>query len=170
MISENKIHYAKSSIRKWEGEKTRVKINSDIVGTKDNSIHKLQWKMTQELRELPNGLDEDIDWKGYEQMRELWKEFRKEHGHKVKLWIGKLHHRATKFTPGKAQATDRVPYAVCLLVLHRTTGTLQQIVHWEEWHNSYEFHSIEGAEYNRVWDWRNPRTSTVGSRTRKVEL
>jgi hypothetical protein len=172
MITENKIHYAKSSIRNYQGETPRLQVNMDVVGTTNNKIHKLQWKMTQERRELWNGLTdaEDDGWSTYTQAEELWRDLRKEHGHSIKLWLGKLHERA-RFVPGKVQTNTRIPYAVSLLVLHRQTQQLIQYVFWDDWHSIQEFHDIEGADYNRIWDFRNPLSTKANTpATKRIEL
>lgn len=173
MITENKIHYVKSSIRNYQGEKPRLQINMDVVGTSNNKIHKLQWKMTQEKRELWNGLQgaEDDGWSTYNTVEQCWNDIRKERGHGVKLWLGKLHQRAARFIPGKVQTNTRIPFAVCLLVLNRKSGRLTQTIWWDDWNTTQEFHDIERSDYNRIWDFRNPLSSkTSTSATKRIEL
>ena len=170
MITEDKIHYAKSSIRKWAGETPRLKINLDVVGATTNKIFKLQWKMTQELRELRNGLSADAHWSTYDAVEQLWKDIRKDHGQGVKLWVGKLHERR-RFTPGKTQNNTRIEFAVSLLVLERNNGKLTQYIWWDDWQHEQLFHDIEGGDYNRVWDYRNPLSSKVsGTNSTRIDL
>lgn len=142
----------------------------DVIGISNNRVNKLQWKMTQELRELWNSLEEDSAWNAYQTVDDYWREVRKTHGHGVKLWVGKLHQRG-KFIPGKVQNNSRVPYAVSLLILHRKSQKLSQFIWWEDWQHEQEFHDIQGKDYNRIWDWRNPLSTKIGTtNTVRIEL
>jgi len=170
MIDRTKIHYVKSSIREFYNETPRLKINMDVVGVTTEKLNKLKWVMTQEKREVWNGLGEDANWSGYKTAVECWEDLRAEHGHKVKLWIGKLHER-TVYRKGQVQNTERIEYAVTVLILHRTTQHLVQQIWWEDWQDTFEFHDIENQEYNRIWDWRNPTSSKIGTtRSKRMTL
>lgn len=170
MIDQSKIHYAKSSIRRYAGETPRLKINMDVIGTSTNKIHRLQWKMTQEKREMWNSLAEDADWSVYTQVEHTWNAIRKAQGHSVKLWVGKLHERG-RYTPGKVQNNTRIEYAVSLLVLHRKSGKLTQYIWWDAWEHEQEFHDIDASDYNRIWDYRNPLSSKQSTpQAKRIEL
>lgn len=171
MISQDQIHYTKSSIRRWQGETPRLQINMDVVGVSSAKIHKLCWKMTQEKREMWNCLEEDQDWPLYKEAEQLWENMRSAQGHSVKLWIGKLHERNSRFIPGRVQNSNRLPYAISLLALHRSSEKLCQFLWWEDWQHEQEFHHLQAQDYNRVWDWRNPLSSKIGqSRTKRITL
>lgn len=170
MIDSNKIHFVKCSIRNWNGEVPRLKINMDVVGITNNKIIPLQWKMTQEKRELQNSLGDDANWSGYQTALAAWQQIRDENGHGVKLWIGKLHDRL-RYKKGVVQHAERIEYAVSLLILDRQKQTLVQQLWWEDFDYVAEFHDIESADYNRIWDFRNPLSSKIGStRSRRVSL
>ena len=170
MIDQSKIHYVKSSIRNYKGETARLKINMDVVGVTTDKLNKLTWKMTQEKREVWNSLGEDANWSGYQTAYQCWNDIRSERGHKVKLWIGKLHERAY-YKRGHVQNTERIESAVSLLFLDRTTQHLVQQIWWEDWNYTAEFHDIHDQQYNRVWDFRNPLSSKIGTtRSKRISL
>ena len=170
MISTGQIHYAKCSIRKWKGETERLKINMDIIGVSSNAVLPFQWKMTQEKREVYNSLGTDAEWSGYNTALKCWQDIRKEQGHSVKLWIGKLHDRL-RFIPGKSQQGERIQYAVSMLILNRKEQTLTQRIWWEDFDYTAEFHDLENTDYNRVWDFRNPLSNKIGTtRSRRAQL
>ena len=170
MITAQDIHYVKSSLRRYTGETPRLSVNMDVVGVSSNKIHKLQWKMTQELRELRNSLEGDSDWPYYDLAQQQWRDIRSSQGHSVKLWIGKLHER-TRYIPGKVQSNTRIECAVSLMVLHRKSGDLSQYIWWDEWQHEQKFHTLEHKDYNRVWDWRNPLSSKLDTpQTKRIKL
>lgn len=169
MITENQIHYMKMSIRDFK-ESPRIKVNMDIANT-DRKLTKLTWRLTQERRELYNSLQgaEDEGWQEYDSYTKLWKGTRKERGQGVKLWIGKLAFR-TRWSPGGAQPLDRVPFAVGLLLLDRSTGQLDFIFNIDGYEHQAELQIIQDSKYNRVYTWQNPLSQIEGRRTRRLEL
>lgn len=166
MITEQQIHYFKTSIRQFK-EAPRIKVNQTIVN-KEGIKKDFTWRLTQERREIFNSLEgaDDQDWDMYNEYVEFWKQLRKERGQGVKLWIGKLAHRA-KWAKG-AQPLDRVPFAVGLLMLDRTTQELEFTFNIDNWRHQQEMQTIEGASYNRVYTWQNPNTSVISRRTRSL--
>lgn len=166
MITEQQIHYFKTSIRQFK-EAPRIKVNQTIVN-KEAIKKDFTWRLTQERREIFNSLEgaDDQDWDMYNEYVEFWKQLRKERGQGVKLWIGKLAHRA-KWGKG-AQSLDRVPFAVGLLMLDRTTQELEFTFNIDNWRHQQEMQTIEGASYNRVYTWQNPNTSVISRRTRSL--
>jgi len=166
MITEQQIHYFKTSIRKFK-EAPRIKVNMTIVN-RDGIKKEYTWRLTQERREIFNSLEgaDDDGWPMYQQYVDGWKGMRKDEGHNVKMWIGKLSHRA-KWSKG-AQPLDRVPFAVGLLVYWRDTQDLKMMFNIDDWQNEHRLSEIEGAQYNRVYTWQNPLTCVVGRRTRSL--
>tara|TARA_B110000977_G_scaffold38863_2_gene52168 strand:- start:433 stop:1050 length:618 start_codon:yes stop_codon:yes gene_type:complete len=166
MITEQQIHYFKTSIRKFK-EAPRIKVNMTIVN-KEGIKKDFTWRLTQERREIYNSLEgaEDDGWNKYQEYVDAWKDLRKAEGQNVKLWIGKLTHRA-KWSKG-AQPLERVPFAVGLLMLNRSTQELEFMFNIDDWRKDFELQTIEGAQYNRVFTWQNPLTSVVGRRTRSL--
>lgn len=171
MITENLIHYAKCSIRQWNGNATRFKINMDVVGVNAQHIQKFTWLMTAERREVFNGLKncEDEQWAGYQDAVDVWKGYRKEYGNSVKLYIGKLHTRKA-YIKGQSQLRERVPNAVCLALWHKEDEYMKHIIQWEDFSTDRWFHEHPDKVYNLVWDWRNPGTSKSSGRIKKVAL
>ena len=168
MITEQQIHYFKTSIRQFK-DAPRIKVNLDIVN-KDGNLTKLTWRLTQERREIYNALPgaDDEGWSKYDEYVDNWKQIRKARGQGVKLWIGKASFR-TKWSKG-TQPLERVPFAVGLLVLDRSTQELDFMFDLDGWSKELELQTIEGAQYNRVYTWQNPLTSVESPRTRRLEL
>lgn len=166
MITEQQIHYLKTSIRKFK-EAPRIKVNMSLVN-RDGIKKDFTWRLTQERREIYNSLEgaEDDGWKIYDEYVDMWRHIRKEQGQGYKLWIGKLTHRA-KWSKG-AQPLERVPFAVGLLLLDRHTQELEFQFTIDGWTQDFELQTIEGAQYDRVYTWQNPLTSVVGRRTRSL--
>jgi len=166
MITEQQIHYLKASIRQFK-EAPRIKVNMSIIN-REGIKKDLTWRLTQERREIYNSLEaaEDDGWNTYNEYVDNWRHIRKEQGQGVKLWIGKLAHRV-KWSKG-AQALERVPFAVGLLMLDRTTQDLWFQFTIDSWTKDFELQTIEGAQYNRVYTWQNPMSSVTGRRTRSL--
>jgi len=167
MTTEKDMHYFKASIRHFR-EAPRVKVNFTVI----NSLGKkseLTWRMTDQKREVWNSLSDapDQNWNGYRQYLDCWQTHRTDYGQRIKLWIGKLSHRA-RFIPGQAQHLDRVPFSVALMWLDRTTQHLEFMSTVEQWNTHFEFETLDGAEYNRIYTWQNPNTSVEGRRTRSL--
>ena len=169
MIVDQSIHYFKISIRQFK-EAPRIKVNMDIVN-KDGNLTKLTWRLTQERREIYNALlgADDQGWSKYDEYVDNWKQIRKANGQGVKLWIGKASFRLKRYTKG-AQPLERVPFAVSMLMLNRSTQELEFMFDLDGWSKDLELQTIEGAQYNRVYTWQNPLSSVEGPRTRRLEL
>lgn len=166
MITEQQIHYLKCSIRNFK-EAPRIKVNMTLVN-REGVKRDYTWRLTQERREIYNSTQgaEDEGWTMFDEYVDAWRAIRKQSGQKSKLWIGKLGHRA-KWARG-AQPIDRVPFAVGLLVLDRTSQTLKFLFQIDNFSQEFELQTIEGAQYNRVYTWQNPMTSVIGRRTRSL--
>lgn len=167
MIIQDNIHYFKASIRKFR-EAPRVKVNFTVINSQGKK-NEFTWRMTDQKREVWNSLSgaPDHNWSGYKECLDCWQTHRTDHGQSVKLWIGKLSHRA-QFVPGQAQHLDRVPFSVALMWLDRKTQKLEFMFTVEQWNTHFEFETLEGAQYNRVYTWQNPKSSVEGRRTRSL--
>jgi len=166
MITEQQIHYVKCSIRQFK-EAPRIKVNMTLIN-REGVKRDYTWRLTQERREIYNSIEgaEDEGWPVYDEYVNIWRDIRRDQGHNAKMWIGKLAHRA-KWSKG-TQPLDRVPFAVGLLVLDRSTQNLKFVFQLEQFTQESVLQTIEGAQYNRVYTWQNPLTSVMGRRTRSA--
>jgi hypothetical protein len=153
MIDQNNIHYIKSSIKNFTNKSDRIKVNMDIIG-RDTRLHKLQWIMTRERRELWNSITTDRQYPHYVTAVDYWNTAREKLGNSVVIWIGKLYVRK-KYKPGQIQHYQRLQNAVSVAMQMKEGGDIIQNIWMDDVHQEHTFQNYPGELYDQRWEWHN---------------